>query len=105
MVADLVKSAKKNKESVEELLEMAGENGDLVRLSDEMYMHSEIFNETKTQLAEEISKANGLTMSEIRQLLDISRKYAIPFCEYLDKIGFTVRDGDKRLLGSTQPVA
>lgn len=104
VVADLVKSAKKNKESVEELLEMAGENGDLVRLSDEMYMHNEIFNETKTRLAEEISKANGLTMSEIRQLLDISRKYAIPFCEYLDKIGFTVRDGDKRLLGSTQPV-
>ncbi|MFK7768579.1 MAG: selenocysteine-specific translation elongation factor [Mariniblastus sp.] len=103
-VADLTKSAKKNKESVGELLEMASENGDLVRISDDMYVHGEVFEVTKLKLADEITKADGLTMSEIRQILDISRKYAIPFCEFLDKTGFTVRDGDKRMLGTTQPV-
>ena len=99
-VKELIASTKKNKESVGELLEMAAENGDLVRLTDDLYVHSEVFETTKRLLAEEISKANGLTMSEIRQVLDTSRKYAIPLCEYLDETGFTVRDGDKRLLGS-----
>jgi selenocysteine-specific elongation factor len=100
-VDDLVKSAKKNKESVAELLEMAGENGDLTRVSDDLYFHADVIAETRQRLAEEIQKANGLTMSEIRQILDTSRKYAIPLCEYFDNVGFTVRDGDKRLLGTS----
>lgn len=98
-VDDLVKSAKKNKESVAELLEMASENGDLVKVSDDLYFHADVMADTRQRLAEEITKAGGLTMSEIRQILDTSRKYAIPICEYLDNIGFTVRDGDKRRLG------
>ncbi len=99
-VKELENTTKKNKESVAELLEMAMENGDLVRIADDLYVHSEVFEAKKKQLAEAIEKAQGLTMSEIRQILETSRKYAIPLCEYFDKTGFTVRDGDKRLLGA-----
>ncbi|MFT5299618.1 MAG: selenocysteine-specific elongation factor [Mariniblastus sp.] len=98
-VADLIKSTKKNKESVAELLEMAAENGDLVKISADLFIHTSVLNEVKAKLAEEIQAADGLTMSEIRQILDTSRKHAIPICEFLDASGFTVRDGDKRLLG------
>lgn len=100
-IADLVKSAKKNKESVGELLEMASENGDIVKLNAEFYLHTEAVDSIKSQLTEALSGGKGLTMSEIRQLLGISRKYAIPICEYLDDSGFTKRDGDQRLLGQT----
>lgn len=100
-VKELEVSTKKNKESVAELLEMAKENGDLVRITDEIYVHSEVYEATKAKLAEEIEKADGLTMSEIRQILDTSRKYAIPLCEYFDQTGFTVRQGDKRILGGS----
>ena len=100
-VKELEVSTKKNKESVAELLEMAKENGDLVRITDEIYIHSEVYEATKAKLAEEIEKADGLTMSEIRQILDTSRKYAIPLCEYFDQTGFTVRQGDKRILGGS----
>ena len=99
-LSDLVKSAKKNKESVAELLEMASENGDLVRIDGEIYLHSEVVDSIKSQLTEEFAKCDGLTMSEIRQLLGISRKYAIPICEYLDESCFTRREGDKRLLSN-----
>lgn len=100
-VKDLEKSTKKNKESVAELMEMAMENGDLVRISDELYLHHETVESTKQRLTQEIEQANGLTMSEIRQILETSRKYAIPLCEYFDQTGFTIRDGDKRMLGET----
>ena len=99
-VSELESSAKKNKESVRELLEMASENGDLLKIAPEYYIHGEVVAETKRKLVEEIVAADGLTMSEIRQILDTSRKYAIPLCEYFDKTGFTKRDGDKRLLGN-----
>ena len=39
----------------------------------------------------------GLTVAEIRDLLGTTRKYAIPLCEYLDRIGVTRREGDLRL--------
>ena len=42
-------------------------------------------------------------MSEIRQVLDTSRKYAVPICEHLDRIGLTKRQGDVRVL--KHPVA
>jgi selenocysteine-specific elongation factor len=38
------------------------------------------------------------SVSEIRQELDSTRKYVVPFMEYLDRIGFTKRDGDRRVL-------
>ena len=31
---------------------------------------------------------------ELREALGLSRKYAMPFLEHLDKIGFTVRSAD-----------
>ena len=37
-------------------------------------------------------------MAEIRDLLGTTRKYAVPICEYLDRIGLTKRDGDLRVL-------
>ena len=31
----------------------------------------------------------GLTVAEIRDLLGTTRKYAVPLCEYLDRVGIT----------------
>ena len=39
-----------------------------------------------------------ITVSEFRQLLGTSRKYAVPLLEYLDRIGITYREGDVRVL-------
>jgi selenocysteine-specific elongation factor len=101
-VADLVKSASKNKDSVAELLAMAVENGDLVQLNSDYFLHSEVIENVKTKIADAPDVSSGLTMSEIRDLLDTSRKYAVPLCEYLDGIGFTQRDGDVRRLAATR---
>jgi selenocysteine-specific elongation factor len=44
-----------------------------------------------------------LTLSEIREILETTRKYAVPLCEYLDRIGFTKRQGDVRVLAEARP--
>jgi selenocysteine-specific elongation factor len=49
-------------------------------------------------LTEAFSAAEGLTVSQIREILDTSRKFAVPYCEYLDQSGFTRRQGDLRML-------
>lgn len=102
---ELIKSAKKNKDSVEELLRLAGENGELVGVANDLFFHRDVIDDVRSRLTDEINKTGGLTMSEIRQVLDTTRKFAIPLCEYLDSTGFTSRDGDKRVLGTSSEVA
>jgi len=81
---------------------MAVENGDLVKLNSDYFLHSNVIAEVQAKLVQSPDAAQGLTMSEIRTLLDTSRKYAVPLCEYLDSIGFTRRDGDVRRLTSSE---
>jgi selenocysteine-specific elongation factor len=100
-VQELQKSITKNKDSLEEVLRLAGENGVLVQVSREFHFHRSVIDEVCRRLKSEIFKTGGLTVSEIRQLLNISRKYAIPLCEYLDSINFLSRDGDIRRLGES----
>ena len=38
--------------------------------------------------------------AEIRDLLGTSRKYALPICEHLDRVGVTKRVGDVRVPGA-----
>ena len=101
-VKKLEQDATKNKDSVAELLSMACENGDMVRLEpDGFYIHAETMTAVKKQLTEAIGSTDGLTISDIRQVLGVSRKYSVPLCEFLDRIEFTRRVGDKRLLFET----
>lgn len=98
VVKEIIKKVKKNKDSVEELLRLAGENGDLVPISKELYFHRDTMEDVKSKISNAMQNSDGLTMSDIRQVLDTSRKYSVPLCEFLDSIGFTRRDGDKRYL-------
>ena len=46
------------------------------------------------------SEPEGFTVSEARQALGISRKYALPLLTYFDATGITRRQGDRRVAGA-----
>ena len=94
-------AATKNKASVASLIALAATEGDLIQVSQDFYLHRDIEQQMRTTLTTELQESGGLTLSQIRELLATTRKYAVPICEYLDKIGFTRRDGDLRLLATT----
>ncbi len=97
-VAECRKLATKNQDSVAQLLSLAASNGELVELSSEFYLHADVDRQARDRLRTELEKGEGLTMSQIREILETTRKYSVPYCEYLDRIGFTKRDGDVRVL-------
>jgi len=45
---------------------------------------------------------DGVTLAAFRDLSGTSRKYALPFLEYMDSIGVTRRVGEKRILRQTR---
>ncbi|MFT5525776.1 MAG: selenocysteine-specific elongation factor [Pirellulaceae bacterium] len=88
----------KNQSAVPQLVKLAAANGDLIEVASDYYLHRDVEWEYKERLANELRKGEGLTLSQIREMLATSRKYAVPFCEYLDRTGFTRRENDLRFL-------
>jgi len=91
-------AATKNQASVPQLVALAAGEGRLVEISPEFYLHAEADRHLRDTLREKMTGHEGMTMSEIREALGTTRKYAVPFCEYLDRAGFTRREGDVRVL-------
>ncbi len=94
-------AATKNKASVASLVSLAATEGDLIQISQDYYLHRDVERELREKLTKELTETGGMTLSQIREMLATTRKFAVPICEYLDKTGFTRRDGDVRLLATT----
>jgi len=88
----------RNQSAVPQLLALAVAQGELVTITPEFYLHAEVDRATQQRLTDALSGGQGLTVSQIREILNTSRKYAVPYCEYLDRIGFTRRADDLRFL-------
>jgi selenocysteine-specific elongation factor len=100
-VAEVKAETTKNQASVAQLIALAASDGDLVKLTNEYYLHADNLEKLKALLREQFRQHASLTVSQIRELIGTSRKYAVPLCEYLDRTGFTRRDGDHRFLNDT----
>ena len=104
-IEECQQKAAKNQASVPQLLALAAGDGQLVEVAPGYYLHHEVEAAARATIAahEKMRSASGLTLSEIRELLATSRKYAVPLCEYWDKVQFTKRNGDLRLPASPIP--
>ncbi len=101
---DFVNQAGGNAASLADLFDVCVAEGRLVRVVDQLYLHADAEAEMRRLVGERLAAGGGLTVAEIRDLLGTTRKYAVPLCEYLDRVGVTRRDGDLRYAG-TAPVS
>jgi len=96
--ASFAGSAGGNAAGLRDIFEVAVAEGYLVRVSDDIYLHADADAEFRRRVLARLAAGGpGLTVAEIRDLLGTTRKYAVPFCEYLDRIGVTRRQGDFRI--------
>jgi selenocysteine-specific elongation factor len=87
-----------NAANLGDLFDVCVAEGLLVRVSPDVYLHTDVEAEMKKLVGEKLTGSQGMTVAEIRDLLGTTRKFAVPLCEYLDRIGFTRREGDLRVL-------
>ena len=83
---------------VNDLISALVEDGNLVKVGAGMAFHRTMVDQSIQLLRNHLTSHPGITVSEFRQLLGTTRKYALPLLEYFDSIGITVRDGDIRRL-------
>jgi len=103
-IAEVQAQVTRNQAVVPQLVVLAATDGQLVQVSAEFYLHTDVEQRLRGLLAERLTREGGLTVSQIREILGVSRKYAVPICEYLDQIGFTRRAGDLRVLATQENV-
>ncbi len=85
-------------ETDEEIVNALIEGNQLIAVSPDVVFRKTDYDSMVNKIIEKL-KANGqITLAEVRDLFNTSRKYAQAFLEHLDATGVTMRDGDYRKL-------
>jgi selenocysteine-specific elongation factor len=87
-----------NAASLKDLFDVCVAEGQLVPIAESIYLHSDVEAEMRRRITERLQSGPGMTVAEIRDMLGTTRKYAVPLCEYLDRVGVTRREEDLRVL-------
>ncbi|OGA05152.1 MAG: selenocysteine-specific translation elongation factor [Betaproteobacteria bacterium RIFCSPLOWO2_02_FULL_62_17] len=83
-----------------EVLKLLEREGGVVRVGPELYFLAGAVEKVKTALRAHLAEHGTITAAGFRDLIGSTRKYVIPFLEYFDRTGFTIRVGDNRKLKS-----
>ncbi|MDO4799501.1 MAG: selenocysteine-specific translation elongation factor [Bacillota bacterium] len=83
---------------VKQLLHYLVENGELIRLSPEMNMEMESYLSARSSLIQFLKEKEKITLAEFRDLLGVSRKYALALLDHFDAQKLTRKIEDYRVL-------
>jgi selenocysteine-specific elongation factor len=70
----------------------------LVKLADELVFHHSALQQLRQILTEQKATSPKIDVGKFKDLTGVSRKYAIPLLEYLDRERVTRRVGDERII-------
>jgi selenocysteine-specific elongation factor len=68
----------------------------LIKISEELVFHRNALDELRRQMAARKQKSPKIDVAAFKEMTGVSRKYAIPLLEYLDRERVTKRVGDLR---------
>jgi selenocysteine-specific elongation factor len=81
-----------------ELLNTLVEQGRLVKLSDDVLLLAETYKEMRDAVVAHLQDNEGITVAQVRDMFDTSRKYTLALLGYMDEKRITRRVGDERVL-------
>ena len=81
-----------------ELFQVLVQAGTLVRVKDSLYFHARALETIQTRVVALLQDRKEIGPGDIKDLLGISRKYAIPLLEFFDQRRVTTRVGERRIL-------
>jgi selenocysteine-specific elongation factor len=73
----------------------------LIRLNNGRYLTSAALETIKARVRRAIDDQGRLRLSDSKDVLGYGRMGAVPVLDYLDQIGFTMRNGNERVLKET----
>ena len=93
---ELSAAIKADQKRTTDILALMSKEGKIIRVNESLYLSGTAYNEMISILKSFFSKKPEMTVAEFRDLLNTTRKYALPFLEFLDSSKITLRTGDVR---------
>ncbi|MFW6294171.1 MAG: selenocysteine-specific translation elongation factor [Halanaerobium sp.] len=87
-----------NIEKAEAVFNYLLSEGEIIRLKEDIYLYKTALEKAKEKLKKYFEENETIELAEFRDLLNSTRKYALPILEKFDRDKITSRDGDKRKL-------
>lgn len=87
-------SVKHFKDIVSNLVEVK----ELIRITDNIFFTKETYEKILILIKSKFDEKSALSLGELKDVLDTSRKFIVPIMEHFDNIGLTKRVGDERML-------
>ncbi len=84
---------------IAKLTRLLQDRGVLVRLDDRVAMHRDAIEAGKQVALRLFKQRPAFTTMDFRDALGVSRKFAVPLLDHLDRVRFTVRSGNNRTPG------
>jgi selenocysteine-specific elongation factor len=81
-----------------EVLAALIERGQLIKLNEDVILLAETYEAMRDRVVATIREQGSVTVAQVRDLFDTSRKYALALLGYLDEQRITRRVGDERVL-------
>jgi selenocysteine-specific elongation factor len=98
-LAELLPRLPVDRKRAEKLVQLLLKEGALVKVSEEMVFHASALGRLREMLAAYKGKhGDRISVATFKELTGISRKYAIPLLEHLDREKVTRRVGDERVI-------
>lgn len=82
----------------EKLLQILLRENVLCKVTEDLIFHRSALRQLKELLAQRKAQSNRINVTVFKEITGLSRKYAIPLLEYLDREHVTRREGDERII-------
>jgi selenocysteine-specific elongation factor len=95
---EVLASLKVDKTRAQKIVTLLLRDKILIKISEELVFHQSALMDLRRQVAGRKTKAPKIDVAAFKDMTGVSRKYAIPLLEYLDRERVTRRVGDERLI-------
>ena len=95
--SELAKNLGKENKEVYQLIKRLIQDEKVIRLEGDFFIHVSLIEELKAEIEKHFEKNGELSVSDLKDITGVSRKYAIPLLQFLDENSVTRREGDVRV--------
>jgi selenocysteine-specific elongation factor len=95
---DVLAGLKVDKARAQKIVTLLLRDKVLVKVSDDLLFHKDALADLRKRIANEKAKSARIDVARFKELTGVTRKYAIPLLEYLDREHVTRRVGDERII-------
>jgi len=97
-IEEVIREVALPQEQARRLVALLTRQRKLVKVSETLFFHADSIEDVKKKLREHKKREDRIDVPTFKKLADVTRKYAIPLLEHLDRERVTRRSGDFRLI-------